>query len=164
MQHGQLVVRLQELHGQIVNRLQELHAAGKFVVRLQWLHAAGTTCSQVAWAAWTICSQVPGAECCRTTCLVRLQKLHTAGTTCCQVAGASCSIDNLLSGQKNSLLQALAPSWGRGIEMICINIEFRGFCCRLLNSSASEEQVPKQLKQVSIVSKFTILKCTSHNW
>ena len=65
---------------------------------------------------------------------------------------------------ENVLLQALAPSWkvplsqqgrGGGIEISFVNLEFRGFYCRLF-FLASEERVPKQLKQVSIVGiRFT---------
>ena len=35
-------------------------------------------------------------------------------------------------------------------------LEFRGFCCRLFIFLASEERVPKQIQQVSIVGKNTL--------
>ena len=54
------------------------------------------------------------------------------------------------------LLQALAPSWRvlfppkGGVGMICVNIEFRGFCCRLL--IFSDERVPKNLNRFQLSS------------
>ena len=51
----------------------------------------------------------------------------------------------------------LSPARGEGeLRWFFINLEFRWFCCRLLIFLASEERVPKQLKQRANLSKQNV--------
>ena len=60
---------------------------------------------------------------------------------------------------------ALPP--GGGVERFCVTFEFPGLNSRLfIIILASEEQVPKHLKQVSIVGSLTKFSCEiqQRNW
>ena len=65
------------------------------------------------------------------------------------------------SGTGAILATPPSPPRRRGVERGCVTFEFPGRFCRLfIISLASEERIPKQLKQVSIVCMHKITKRT----